>query len=64
MKLNLSKEEANVLLKAIRTRIKFLKNDLIYLETEKFIKECEGEMTLLNILKIEIRKNLEMTTNN
>ena len=63
MKLNLSKEEANVLLKAIRTRIKFLKNDLIYLETEEFIKECEGEMTLLNILKIEMRKKIERTTN-
>lgn len=57
MKIELSREEANLLLKAIGTLIKYIQVErLPYLTTKEFIEEEKAEITRLNILKVEIQR--------
>ena len=56
MNINLSIEEANILLKAIGTRIKCLENEQIFLKTKEYIQENKTEITRLNVLKVEIQR--------
>ena len=56
MNINLSIEEADILLKAIGTRIKHLKNENLFLTTKEYIQENETEITKLSVLKVEIQR--------
>lgn len=56
MKIELSEDEAKILLKAIGTRKGYLKNhEIPYLKTKEFIEEDEAEIVRLNVIKVAIQ---------
>lgn len=57
MKVELSKDEVNLLIKAINTRINYIKNEkLMYLTTEEYIQEEKAEITRLNVIKVYLHE--------
>lgn len=57
MNIELSKDEVNLLIKAINTRICYIKDErLMYLTTEEYIQEEKAEITKLNVLKVVLQK--------
>lgn len=60
MKVELSKDEINLLLKAIGTRIHYIENEkLMYLTTEEYIQEERAEITRLNVIKVYLQENVQ-----
>ena len=57
MKVELSKDEVNLLLKAIGTRIHYIENEkLMYLTTKEYIQEERAEITRLNVIKVYLQE--------
>lgn len=57
MKVELSKDEVNLLIKAINTRIYYIKNEkLMYTTTEEYIQEEKAEITRLNVIKVYLQE--------
>lgn len=64
MQIELSRQEVNLLLKAINTRICYIENErLMYLTTEKYIQEEKAEITKLNVLKVELQRKRARSKN-
>lgn len=57
MKVELSKDEVNLVLKAINTRIAYIENTkLMYTTTEEYIQEEKAEITKLNVIKVYLQE--------
>lgn len=57
MKIELSKNEIDLILKSIGTRIRYIRDEsLPFLEKEEYIQKEQAEITRLNIIKVELQK--------
>ena len=64
MQIELSRDEVNLVLKAINTRIAYIENTkLMYTTTEEYIQEEKAEVTKLNVLKVALQKKRARSRN-